>query len=105
MKGKKILAVLLAVCMGAGMLTGCGGQTGSDSGAGDAESRTEQSESASNVNKEGFPIVKEEITLKVFGQQGPVQEEWDTMGMWKKYQEMTNIKLDFTDVLSAEGFD
>ena len=57
------------------------------------------------MNKEGFPIVKEEITLKVFGQQGPVQEEWDTMGMWKKYQEMTNIKLDFTDVLAAEGFD
>ncbi len=25
--------------------------------------------------------------------------------MWKKYQEMTNINLDFTDVLPAEGYD
>ena len=88
MKQKKAMAVLLTACISAGMLGNLNVSADGD-----------------NLNKEGFPIVNEELTFRIFGQQGPVQSKWDTMNMWKKYQEMTNIKLDFTDVLAAEGYD
>lgn len=105
MQMKKIAAILLTVCMSAGMLAGCGG---SESTKNNAEQNTPSAQEASGesvVHKEGFPIVDEAITLKVFGQQGPVQSKWEDMAMWKAYQEMTNINLDFTDVLPAEGYD
>lgn len=108
MKKEKVLTVVLAVCMTAGLLTGCGAkektaaENKQEPAAQEAEGGTRQQ---ANLNEEGFPIVNEEITLKVFGQQGPVQGKWDEMSMWQKYQEMTNIKLDFTDVLPAEGYD
>ena len=122
MKRKKALAVLLTLGMALGMLSGCGSEPSADKAGQPADAAAEkdttgetqeakgsegggQSAQAGNVNAEGFPIVNEQITLRVFGQQGPVQAKWDTMGMWKKYQEMTNINLDFTDVLPAEGYD
>ncbi|WP_081668270.1 extracellular solute-binding protein [Butyrivibrio sp. MC2013] len=114
---KKRLLVTTLLCMGilAGSLAGCG-NAGSDNADNAKISSEETAKTASDsgsgteaeadlVNKEGFPIVNEEITLRVFGQQGSVQQPWDTMAMWKKYQEMTGIKLDFTNVLSAEGYD
>lgn len=105
MKRKKIISLLLVVCMAAGMLTACGTKEETGTNAEGGALQESNGESAELVNKEGFPIVNEEITLSVFGQQGPVQEKWDTMGVFTKYQEMTNIKLDFKDVLPAEGYD
>ncbi len=122
MKRKKALAVLLTLGMALGMLSGCGSEPSADKAGQPADAAAEkdttgetqeakgsegdeESAQAGNVNAEGFPIVNEQITLRVFGQQGPVQAKWDTMGMWKKYQEMTNINLDFTGVLPAEGYD
>ncbi len=122
MKRKKLMAVLLTACMTAGMLTGCGNQAADNTGANQSAATDQEagnkdaaadvdtagdaaSAEASNVNLEGFPIVNEPITLTVFGQQGPVQEKWDSMGMWKYYQELSNINLDFTNVLPAEGYD
>ena len=122
MKKERVKALILIVCMLTFMLSGCGGSP-SESAQGTAPAEAQQeaeavmteaadtadaqtaAEAVPNLNPEGFPIVNEEITLKVFGQQGPVQEKWDAMGMWKYYQELTNIKLDFTNVLPAEGFD
>ena len=109
MKKKKVIAMVFTACMAVGMLTGCGAKTDTAEMSGKQETAAQGTEAGeqqpSNLNAEGFPIVNEEITLKVFGQQGPVQGKWDEMAMWKKYQEMTNIKLDFTDVLPAEGYD
>lgn len=117
MKKKRFLALMVTVCMSMGLLAGCGSkpaQQPSQSGeqpkkqeaADNSEKQNQEAAGeVANLNMEGFPIVNEPITLRVFGQQGPVQEKWDNMGMWKKYQEMTNIQLDFTDVLAAEGYD
>lgn len=100
---KRIVSLALGVSLLLGALTGCGSAT---SEAASSDSTVSQpAQSGENVNKEGFPIVNDEITFRVFGQRGPAQQPWDTMSMWNKYQEMTNIKLDFTDVLSAEGYD
>lgn len=51
-----------------------------------------------------FPIVTEPITLKLFGQQGPIHADWDQMDLWIKYQEMTGINLEFHTVAS-QGYD
>lgn len=106
MRTKKAFIGVLCICIVLGMLTACGKNEGKDkSTKGNTDTANDSGLEANNLNKEGFPIVNEEITLKVFGQQGPVHQPWDTMDMWKEYQEMTNIKLDFTDVLTAEGYD
>ncbi len=121
MKKKRLLSLMAAACLVSATLLGCGGQsaeTQQPAGATeesqeeasaepvtDSAPSTEAAGEAGNLNTEGFPIVNEPITLSIFGQQGPVQEKWDSMGMWKYYQELTNIQLDFTNVLPAEGFD
>lgn len=110
MKRKKFLAALMTLCLTAGMLTGCGSeqaqtQKEETKTTAVADGEVEAAAVESGVHTDGFPIVDEQITLRVFGQQGPVQEKWEDMGMWKYYQELANINLDFTDVLPAEGFD
>ncbi len=99
---KRIISLALGLILLLGAITGCGS---AEVATNVADTAASAGSSADAVNKEGFPIVNEQITLRVFGQQGPAHQPWDTMSMWKKYQEMTNIKLDFTDVLSAEGYD
>lgn len=103
-KLKRLIATVLSLILIIGIFSGCNqedntekGSTGSDSSA--------QEPVSENLNKTGFPIVENEITFTVFGQQGPVHQPWDTMNMWIKYQEMTNIKLDFENVLAAEGYE
>ena len=105
---KRIMVLFTASCLILGSLAGCGSAaaetSGEDKGAAAQESTAEINQT-SNLNPEGFPIVNEPITLEVFGQQGPVQGKWDEMDLWIEYQKMTNINLDFTNVLTAEGFD
>lgn len=49
-----------------------------------------------NLNPVGtFPIVKDKITLKIFGQQGGIHADWSQMDLFTHYQELTNIDLDF----------
>lgn len=110
MKKQTLPVLLLCVCMLLTSFAGCGADNTQSTNTGSSKDTAQQSsqgegQDVSNLNQEGFPIVNEEITLRVFGQQGPVQGKWDDMSLWKTYQEMTNIKLDFTDVLPAEGFD
>ena len=112
MKMKKVLACCLSAVLCAGMLTGCSGGTAGEEGGKGTESaaegtltaETEASENAdSNLNAEGFPIVKEPITLTVYGQRDQNQAEWEEMYVFQKYEEMTNIHMDFQEV-PADGF-
>lgn len=117
MKKSKIIKSFVCLALTGSLLAGCSGSgsgssgnnSGSSSGGNSGSSSSGEtvgnlSSEAGNLNLEGFPIVNDQITLTVFGQQGPVHSKWDDMDMWKEYQEMTNIKLDFTNVLPAEGF-
>ncbi len=45
------------------------------------------------VNATGFPIVKDKITLKGFGRLDPQHQPWGTMTLWKEYEAMTNIAI------------
>lgn len=111
---KKIALLLCAACC-IGMLSGCG-NGGTDAPAPAAGSQ-EKNEAApadatagegaeaenSNLNKEGFPIVNEQITLTVYGQRDQNQAAWKDMWVMQKYEEMSNIHMDFQEV-PADGF-
>ncbi len=107
MKKKRIIGVLLCFAMLVGSLTACGNKTqdSKKTDSGNVSSQTNDSESSEVVlNKTGFPIVNEPITLKIFGQQGPVQAEWPTMDLFTEYQTMTGINLEF-DIVPSQGYD
>lgn len=92
---KGAIALAMSGCMLVATLTGCGANTAVSSSP-TASSANGPSDAATiSVNKEGFPIVNESITLKVFGQQGPVQSKWDDMSMWKHYQEKLSGKIQY----------
>lgn len=99
----------MAMCVG--MLQGCGNQAkeNSDSaqGASQAVSETageEAAESDSNLNAEGFPIVKEPITLTVYGARDQNQAKWDEVLVLQKHEEMSNIHMDYQEV-PQDGFE
>ncbi|MBP1916438.1 putative aldouronate transport system substrate-binding protein [Lederbergia galactosidilyticus] len=55
------------------------------------------------VNKTGFPIVDEEITIKMVGQKSPTQTNWDKMKVLNSYEEKTNIKIQW-DTPAGDGY-
>ncbi len=62
-------------------------------------------DSADIVNMDAeLPIVKEPLTLKMWGQQGSIQKDWKEMDLWIKYQEISGITLDITTV-PTQGYE
>lgn len=51
-----------------------------------------------------MPIVTAPITLRIFGQQGPIHADWATMDLFVEYQKRSGITLDFKTVPS-QGYD
>ena len=83
---KRIVAIVLSLLLLLGCMSGALAATG-----------------AEITNTEGFPIVTEPITLSVFGEQSAIHGPWKDSIMFKKYQEMTNITLDF-QTAPADGY-
>lgn len=50
-----------------------------------------------------FPISKEKITLRVMAQRSDNQPDWNDIYVWKKYEEMTNIHIDWIQVSSSDS--
>ncbi len=105
---RKLASILLAVMVASGVFTGCGNSQ-SDS-APDESSSPAASEEASgdqaadpNLNLEGFPIVKEPITLKLMGVKQAIQGPWEDLYFFQKMEEMTNIHFEF-DTPSADVY-
>lgn len=92
-KMKKTLAVVLAVTMAFSFLTGCGSK----------DSAGAASNSAEIVNQEGFPIVKEPITLTMMGPDVGIQN-WEDMQVIQKMEEMTGVKMTFRNA-PLDSFD
>src|SRR5699024_7122854 len=53
------------------------------------------------INKEGFPIVDEELTMTMMGPKAQT-EEWKNMPLFKDYAEKTNIKFEFNTPPSSD---
>lgn len=98
MKGKMwfrfmVLALVLA------LLGACNGsKSSSDPSKGSGGSKESKS-SANNVNKEGFPIVKEPIELSFFtGRFEQNLDQYEETLVFKTYAEKTGIKVNFEEV-------
>lgn len=112
---KRIISVLLALAM-LSSAAACGNTNNSQSteskGSSPASTEpastesggTSSAEEAGYVNREGFPIVNEPITLSVFGSQDTSHGNWEDMLFFQEYEKMTGISLDFQYV-NAQGFD
>ncbi len=89
-KMKKLMMFFVLIFIGL-TIVACGSDDEPVNGN-DASSNEETG--SEGVNKEGFPIVDEEITLSLMAP-GTGIEEWDNMVTLQQYSEMTNINFDY----------
>lgn len=107
---KKMVAMLLTAAMTAMALTGCGGaaDTGSSGNTAKSESSanagTQSVEAGDNFNETGYPIVKEQITLKVMQGIRDVDSLTDPSEMpaIQRLEEETGIHLEWEVVKAAD---
>ncbi|WP_072329477.1 MULTISPECIES: extracellular solute-binding protein [unclassified Paenibacillus] len=63
-------------------------------------------EATANLTQTGLPIVKEPVTLKVFGCKDPNHADWKDVLIFQEYEKMTNVKLQFDELPSnTQGCD
>lgn len=53
---------------------------------------------AADVNKTGWPIVNEKITVEMMGSRAPNQADWNTLRLWEWYEQKTNMHIKWTTV-------
>ncbi|WP_217586512.1 extracellular solute-binding protein [Lentibacillus saliphilus] len=98
MKMNKLLVTFMLLAL-IGLLAACGG----DDDAG--KQKELDQEALDNVNDSGFPIVKEEMTLKMFTAKSDVNApiDWNELPVWNEYEEMTNIDLDWVEQVTMDS--
>ncbi|MGI8351412.1 ABC transporter substrate-binding protein [Niallia circulans] len=93
-KRRKFITVTTALVMSASLLAGC-----QKSASSDKKENKVTTESVDNVNKEGFPIVKEPIDLTFFtGKYEPNLDDYEETLVFKKYQEKSGVNVTFNEV-------
>ncbi|GAQ16937.1 ABC transporter substrate-binding protein [Oceanobacillus picturae] len=69
------------------------------------DTASEAEENLENLNKEGFPIVDDPITINFMTRKPPTTEnDYNEVLVWEKYEEMTNVKIDW-GLVPTEGFE
>ena len=81
-------SALIAILATSVALGGCVSGGGQNNGANPGESGS-QEVSGNSVNKEGFPIVQEPITLKMFTRIAPVNGPFKDMPVFQDYEKMS----------------
>lgn len=90
MKSKKYLTSVITGALAVSILL---------SGCKDKEAATEASkENKDNLNKTNMPIVKEKIELDGFAARFLTPENWEELMLWKEYEKMTNIHVNWETV-------
>ncbi|MEK4749454.1 extracellular solute-binding protein [Niallia sp. FSL W8-0177] len=93
-KRRKFITVTTALVMSASLLAGC-----QKSASSDKKENKVTTESVDNVNKEGFPIVKEPIDLTFFtGKYEPNLDDYEETLVFKTYQEKSGVNVTFNEV-------
>ena len=89
-------AGILTVLM---VLAGCGSKDKGDSDETNTVNGSANVEEtgATGVNETGFPIVNESITLRVFGCKDPNHASWKDILIFKEYEKMTNVHMQFEE--------
>ncbi|MEK3734378.1 extracellular solute-binding protein [Paenibacillus sp. FSL M8-0334] len=91
--GKSAVSLMLI----AGLVLG-----GCSSGSGSKEAAPEGS-AATEVKKEGFPIVEAPVQLKMFTRIAPVNGTFKEMPVFQDYEQMSNVKVEFIEA-PTDGF-
>lgn len=86
MKKKALFSISATVLL---LLSACSG------GGNEAVDKKVDQKLLEKVNKSGFPIVKDQITLKMFTgkSNANLNYDWNDLPVWNKYEEMTNINV------------
>ncbi|MBM7585953.1 putative aldouronate transport system substrate-binding protein [Bacillus pakistanensis] len=87
--GRKYLAGIVAGALFSSLLL---------SGCSDEETSKKVEKNLDNVNKTGMPIVKEKVEIDAFGAKFFASQDWDDLMLWNKYEEMTNIDVNWETV-------
>lgn len=103
----KRIAINIALVLSL-IVAGCSSNAGNNNGNNaDASQQPAQSTGSegvqSIVNKSGFPIVEEPITLKMFTRIAPVNGPFEEMPVFQDYEKMTNIRVEFEEA-PTDGF-
>ncbi|TBL79002.1 extracellular solute-binding protein [Paenibacillus thalictri] len=101
MKSKKWVAMVSAAALSAGALAGCSSGEPAKQGADNTPAGAAAPQPP--INMTGFPIAKEPITIKMMGAKGPLHGEWKDMLVFKEYEKMTGIKVEF-ETVPQNGF-
>lgn len=116
MKLRKIISILLCAIFILSLMVGCGSkETVSEDGQkedvqeettqpetedkeGETEETAEDDDVPPYLNKEGFPIVKEPVTLRIMVKRTSVQPPHEDIYVWQEYEKMTGVKIDWINV-------
>lgn len=93
-KKVKLLCLTVAVMMGVGLLSGC-------SKGKETAIEKEEAKGPDYMNMQGFPIVKQPITLKGMVSKHASQGDYSEILVWKEYEKMTGIKIEWEQVPSS----
>jgi len=99
MKIRKRVASLLAVVMVVSLLAACSSNNNSqptDKAAPNSSQGANSSEGAEEITPGTMPIVKEPINVKVFTGKPPSSTDWNEVMMWKEYEKLTNIHIEWS---------
>lgn len=88
MKSKKIIAVILTCFMSISIFVGCG-KTDTSSG---------EAVETENFNLEGYPVVKEKITLDIVSPKASLAPNFGEMDIMKQLSEKTNIDVKWNNI-------
>lgn len=94
---KRKLWIFLSVVFIFSFITACSSNVNDDNGTSEKESDVE-------VNKEGFPIVDEELTMTMIAPGTAQSPDWGEMDVLQEYAEKTNIDFKF-NTPPADDFD
>lgn len=114
---KRFLAILLAAMLVTGGFTGCGKKetpsniqnvnsadvSSTNASSANAATGSEDSEAPGYMNATGYPIAKDNITLKLMGAKNPIHSEWKDMEVMKRMEKITNISFNY-DTPLLQGY-
>ncbi|KOP64752.1 ABC transporter substrate-binding protein [Bacillus sp. FJAT-18019] len=96
-KQKKGIAILLAAIMTLTLLSGCGSAANKDNGGAEKNTNT------AAINKEGYPIVNEPLTLSIMAPDMGIQN-WKDMPVMQEMEKLTGIKIEYLNA-PRDSFD
>src|SRR5699024_12491661 len=95
---KRSIYVFLTMIIIIGVMSACSSSNNESS----ANKIDNNEDTVIEINKEGFPIDDEALTMTMMGPKAQT-EEWKNMPLFRDYAEKTNIKFEFNTAPSTNS--